>query len=125
MKYEPLRDQQAQILARCAFAELGKQPIVQQPELPFLTEIVKKRIEGLKLPIKFTDYALLAVNAFAKNPGEAVIVLIDALEKYEGEEVTTAKLCQLYPAGFYTRDSVESYIDDVLKPKLTKWSKIY
>ena len=91
-------------------------------ELPFLSKIVQRRIEVLKLPIKFSPLALIAICCFARVAGEAVVLLIDVLNKYENEIVTVSKLVDLYPAGFYDQPTFESILDN-LKGK--KWSEIY
>jgi len=87
--------------------------------------IIQKRIDGLKLPIRFNDYALIATQCFAKVPGEAVLLLIDALTYCEGEEINMDRLTKLYPMGFYSKESLAKIIDDELKPRKRKWAEIY
>lgn len=121
----PLNKDDAELLVRCILAEKQKLDIKEDLSDNVLAHIVKKRIEVLNLPIKFTNIAYLAVNCFCKNPGHVVALLIDALTKYEGKEVTVEMLCDLYPKGFYTQSEFEDYVDTKLKPKTVKWSEIY
>lgn len=122
-KFEKMSDEQSKLLITCALAE-GKE-LKMTDELPLLSQIVKKRIEALKLPIKFTDWGLMAINALVRVPGAAVALLIDALTMFENKEVTVSDLCELYPFGFYDEESFEKYIDDFLKPRKVKWAEIY
>lgn len=95
-------------------------------ELPFTSKVVKKRIEVMKLPIEFTDAALLSIDIFTQgNPGRAVVFLIDALTKFENGIVSLNDVCEkLYPMGFYTEEALEEYIDGC-KDRKYKWSEIY
>lgn len=94
-------------------------------ELPFLSEIVYRRIKTLNLPISLTKGAYLAISAFCSNPGEAVVLLIDCLTHYEGELVTTDKLLKLYPWGFYSPAVFQHIVDNYLKPRKVKWAEVY
>lgn len=97
----------------------------QGASLPPLSEIVQKRIDAFELPIKFTPIALVAIHALVANPGQAICLLIDALNKFEGETIDMDKLAELYPFGFYTKDSFQKYVDEYLKPRKVKWAEIY
>jgi len=128
-KFKPLDDDSMKLLSRCLLVEMGigslKNPSIPDDELPFLSQIIKKRVDVLKLPVTLSSTGLLAVNAFAKNPGQAVALLIDFLTKFEGKEISATTLSELYPWGFYTEDSMNAYIDDYLKPRKVKWAEIY
>jgi len=94
-------------------------------EFPFLSEIVYKRVTAYSLPINFTLEAYLAISCLAGNPGQAVVVLVDCLNSFEGELVTTTKLVDLYPYGFYNMDTFSNIVDNFMKTKTHKWSNIY
>jgi len=94
-------------------------------DLPFVPQIIKRRVEVLNLPLVLTNTGLWGTICFAKNPGQAVVLLIDFLTRYEGEKLTANKLCELYPFGFYNEDALCDYIDNQIKPKKVKWSEIY
>ena len=80
----------------------------------------------MKLPIKFTLKAKFILWVLTEqNPGKMMVALIDCLTHYEGTEVTDDQVCELYPDGFYTDDSVRNYVDNYCKTKLCKWSEIY
>jgi len=114
------------LLIKLILAESQDLKDPEDGKLPFLSEIVQKRIDALKLPIKFTYKAFLAVGIFADRPGSAVIFLIDALNKFEGQEVTVSKICEsLYPWGFYTEEKIGDYIDNKIRKKQVKWHEIY
>lgn len=99
------------------------------PDIPstgrFLSNIIRKRIEVLKLPIKFTEYAYMYVDLFVDRPGSAVLLLIDALTKYENQTVDIKKLAELYPNGFYDEQTLVTIIDEELKTGKRKWAEIY
>lgn len=125
---EPLDNERMEILTLSLLAEGTGQaidPKARNNPNWFLCAIIEKRIEGLKLPIKFTDFALIAHLAFSDRPAKSVIVLIDALTRYEGKTVTAEMLCELYPDGFYTEMAMIDYIDNYLKARKVKWSEIY
>lgn len=90
-----------------------------------LAQILKKRIDVMKLPVKYTNLGLIAANCFAHNPGQAVALLVDFLTKFEGETITVNKLCELYPFGFYTEEAFTDYVDNRLKTRSVKWAEIY
>lgn len=128
LQVESMSKDGAEMFIKCVMAEHAGAKIDLHNgglEVPFLTQIVLKRIEGLKLPITFTPIAALGINALVNNPGRAVCLLVDALNKHEGETVTMEKLSELYPFGFYTEDSFEKYVDEYLKPRKVKWAEIY
>lgn len=128
LQVESMSKDGTEIFIKCVMAEQAGAKIDLHDgslEVPFLTDILLKRIEGLKLPIAFTPIAALGINALVNNPGKAICLLVDALNKYEGETVTMEKLSELYPSGFYTEDSFEKYVDEYLKPRKVKWAEIY
>lgn len=126
-QWAPLGKEKIKLLAVVTMAETMEHPMPEVPthQLSFLAQIILKRIEVLKLPITFTTGALLVVDSFTHVAGGAVVLLIDALTKFEGQVVTARMLCDLYPWGFYTEDSLGEYIDDFLKPRKVRWSKVY
>lgn len=124
-RYEPLSDDASKLLITLLINEQAGNEPKADAELPFLSAIVAKRISGMKLPITFSPIALLAVNAFVDRPGSAVVLLMDALTKFEGQTVTASSLCDLYPSGFYDEESLTTLIDDVVKPRKCKWAEIY
>ncbi len=107
-KFVPLSDGSAELLLRLILGVKGGGELKVKPDdLPFPSKIVAKRIEALKLPIKFTNAALIAVSVFADNPGKAVLFLMDALNKFEGKTLTLDAICtDLYPFGFYDEVSL-------------------
>jgi len=115
----------------CTMAELARKkdnrepPVLKDEELPFLSAIVKKRIEAMKLPISFSPEALIALNALCDRPGSAVLFLIDCLNEYKDQEVGMSELAELYPWGFYKEDVMIEIIDNFMKPRKHPWSEIY
>lgn len=126
-KFQRMEKGPMEILTLAAFAEkAGRKPSVESELFPFACQVVQKRVKAFNLPIKFTDNALLSITAFVgNNPGRTVALLIDALTKYENKTVTVEMLCELYPWGIYTEESLGDYIDNYLKPKKVKWAEIY
>jgi hypothetical protein len=129
-KYQMLTPEQAKLLAQIILSN-NEHAEIAETDYPFLSQIVKKRVEALKLPIKLSPAALIAVNAFTDRPGSAVVLLIDALNKYtteedyknwlqkkpspEPREITVSDLCMLYPEGFYTEAALTDLIDNTMK----------
>jgi hypothetical protein len=127
-RFKPLTDEGMKILAKTMFAEAEGAPVnlkETDPDYPVLLKILDKRIEVLKLPISFNLYAKIGMLALLDGPGALVTLLIDALNKFEGKEVTVQMLCDLYPFGFYDDKSFEDYVDNYLKTRKVKWSEIY
>jgi hypothetical protein len=142
MKYKPLSEKEGEMLIGCLLAEKSNSETFPQikeiqdckPEdknypMFFLPKIILKRIEGFTLPISFNQFALIALLAFVDVPGTAILLLIDCLNKYEGQVVTVEKLCQLYPNGFYAEEEWIHRIDDIKlrqqENSLLKWEFIY
>jgi hypothetical protein len=124
--YEQLDEETLLTLLSLAKMEINKNPAPELPEeASFLSRIVRKRIEAMKLPINFTEYAYIAINLLVDRPGSAIILLIDTLNKYEGQIVTIKMLAELYPMGFYDEASLIKVIDEEIKPRKRKWSEIY
>lgn len=91
----------------------------------FSSQVLLKRISAFNLPIRFTHLGLLAAAAITSMvPGRVVVLLIDALNNYEGREVTAAMIGDLYPLGFYKEEFTGEVID-AMKNRLIKWSQIY
>lgn len=103
---------------------------IDEKLIGYLGRIVKQRIKVLKLDIEFTDCALLAVQCFCSVPGEAIFLLIDCLNKCEislNKKITASRLCGVgfYPFGFYEIKPMHNFIDDFVKTRQVKYSKIY
>lgn len=128
-KFQPLTHDAAKLFLDLTWTELKNRDDFEasfpDSELPFLSQIFKQRVEVLDLPVKLTKRGLLAVNCFAQRPGAAIVVLVDFLTKYEGQELTCSRLANLYPVGFYSEDSMVDLIDNYMKPKKVKWSELY
>lgn len=122
-EYKRLNNSQTGMLAMLI---VGKLEDIPENDKPHMIKVIEKRIDVLNLPVKFTPNALYSTMVFCENVGSAIVFLIDALTKFEGEEVTLNMVyTELYPNGFYTRESFEDYIDNYIKPKNVKWSEIY
>lgn len=122
----PLNKEESTVLMQLILAEQrGASPEIPEEEMPFTCRIIQKRVEVLKLPVKLTTVGLLATTCFAKNPGQAVTLLIDYLTEFEGQELTVANLCKLYPLGFYTEAAFAKRVDTELKTRKAKWCHIY
>jgi hypothetical protein len=121
-----LDKEEAELLLMAVLAE-EKQGDLDIPlkEMGWQIAAVEKRISVLKLPIKFTNLAYLSFGSFTKTVGGCMVILIDALNKYEGQTVNVKMLCEMYPNGFYTESSLGKYIDQYLKPQTSKWSEVY
>lgn len=125
--YKQMTKESSELFLKCILMEQsGKKNILtDEDRLPFFSQIVKKRIEVLKLPVEFTEIAIIALNCLVSNPGEAVVLLIDALNKFEGGVVNVSSLVEMYPFGFYDERSFDKYVDDLVKNKKIKWAEIY
>ena len=124
-RYKAMTRDQTESLMRVV---LTKEEDINIPDnnLPFILQLLNKRVEALKLSINFTNKGKLAAMVLSEgNPGRMVTILIDCLIKYEGKTITDDEICSLYPMGFYDDDSFEIYVEQYLKPKKTKWSNIY
>jgi len=132
-RFKPMTVEQTKLLASILMSN-NEYAEIAEKDYPFLSQIVKKRIEALNLPVRFTPAALVAVNAFCDRPGSAVVLLIDTLNKFcteemyqnwlaktpigEGlspREVKVSDLCNVYPYGFYTEEALEDVIDNTMK----------
>jgi len=92
----------------------------------FPIQIFNKRIEVFNLPIKFTGKAKLLSLVYTEgNPGKMMALLIDCLQKYDGEVIDIDKLVEIYPEGFYTQESFIDYVDNYIKTRKVAWSEIY
>jgi len=124
-KYEPLSNKNTEYLVTILMG--GPMKEILDTEAPFPIQVLRKRISGLNLPIKFTPKAeLIALILTEGNPGKMITLLIDCLTEFQGETIDENSLCEnLYPWGFYTYESFVDYIDNYIKPRKVKWSNIY
>jgi hypothetical protein len=90
-----------------------------------LVKILQKRIDALKLPIKFTVPGKMAVLALTDVPGQVMALLVDCLNAYEDKEVGAGHLANLYPWGFYSAVSFNQYVETLIKTRKVKWSELY
>lgn len=129
----PLTPQESIILLQILAVEKGNIKISEETMEPInlmvdnlmSTQIIKKRIKAFNLPIDFTNLAYHALTLFTDRPGAVVLLLIDALTKYENKTVTVQDLVDLYPLGFYSEGEFTEIIDKQIKPRKVKWSEIY
>lgn len=94
----------------------------------FLTQILNKRVEVCELQDKIDKEALAMYLCFnIPNPGAAIIYLIELLEFYEtnGRKATIVDIADIYPRGFYNKETLIFIIDNITKQNLSVWSKIY
>jgi hypothetical protein len=129
--FEQLTKTRAELFIKATLLEMtfndAGTPEKDLPELGKILgiQILDKRIDVMKLPIKFTAPAKMAVLAYVDSPGKIIALLIDCLTAYEGQTVDVAKLVSLYPDGFYTQECFEKYVEELIKPKKIKWAEIY
>src|SRR6478736_3889462 len=81
--YQPLSQDGMELLAAILLSR--SEPEIPEESLPFFSQVVKKRIEVANLPIRFSPSALIGLNAFTGVVGGAVVILIDALNKFVPE----------------------------------------
>lgn len=125
-KSTPMDQKRSELFVMAVMAEMQQQALKKEVlENLFEVQILNKRIEVYKLPIQFNDYAKMSLTAFCNTPGALIALLIDCLNKYEGQTVTCSMLADLYPMGFYDEPSLTKYIDEYLKTRKVKWSEIY
>ena len=125
-EYKPMNEEQSRLFISIMLASQVDKAVLPEDDLPFVIQIVQKRIEAMKLPIDFDTTGLLAALILSDgNPGKMVTILIDSLTKYEGQTVTIEEISEVYPWGFYTDESFEEYVEKYLKTRKCKWGHIY
>lgn len=100
-----------------------------------LVKILNKRIEVLGLPISFSVSGTLAAIILARNPGQMMVLLIDALERFPGARITSSEVVAMYPFGFYSDEALEIRMDLIKdtaaraaaegKPRTEYWDWVY
>lgn len=124
--YKPMSEEQTKLFMTASMLSLQqKNEPFDEIERTFLIQILMKRITAMKLPISFTGPGKLAVLALVEIPGELIALLIDCLNAYEGKSVGPQEVADLYPVGFYTKDSFEEYVDKFISAKKVKWHEVY
>jgi len=123
-RFEPMtRDQTGNLMA---ILMNEAEPQIPDSEMPFAIQILDKRVSVMNLPIKFTLKGKLAMWVLTDgNPGRMMTALIDCLTNHEGQEITAEIICELYPVGFYSENSLMDYVDNYIKTRQVKWSQIY
>lgn len=94
----------------------------------FLTQILNKRVEVCELQDKIDKETLAMYLCFnIPTPGAVVIYLIELLEFYEtnGRKATVDDIVDIYPLGFYNKETLIFIIDNITKRNLSVWSNIY
>jgi hypothetical protein len=131
--FKPMTDEGTKLFAQALLVEMdlyksGRDAFdfnIPKEDRSMGMEILLKRIEVLKLPIKFSPLAMCAMEGLVANPGGIVTVLIDCLCKFPNETIDVAKLTEVYPWGFYSDKVFDDYVDNYLKPKKSMWSVLY
>jgi hypothetical protein len=123
-KYVPMSEIRSKLYLIGCLTDHEKKPSPNIDE-QFLIQILNKRIEVLKLPISFSDGAKNCILALTDRPGSVMALLVDCLNNFEGQTVTSKELADLYPMGFYDEETMLRYIDEYLKPRKIKWAEIY
>lgn len=122
----PLDEDGAELYLLCASRPwITDRSPLPYDHMPLGSQIIHARVEGMKLPIRFTTAALVAASALGTNPGKAVVVLCDCLSAYEGDAVTFEKLTALYPWGFYKDEVFREIVDEWMKTGKHKWAHVY
>jgi len=124
-QYCQMTEEQTEMLMKVLFTK-EKDINIPDDNIPFVLQILDKRIKAAKLPIKFSVKGKFAAMVLSSgNPGRIVTILIDCLTEYEGQTVTDEMICNIYPWGFYNNNSFFEYVEKYLKPRRVKWSQIY
>lgn len=107
---------------------------VDGEKLPFLSQILLKRLEGFAPNLKITLSAVLYAGLICKNPAGAVIIAMDLMEQYGLKEkyvVNLDDMCLcMYPNGFYDMDKYEEntlfwHIDTKIKNGIGPYTRVY
>lgn len=128
--YQPMDQKKSELFVMASMAEAlpgstDRVGLEKDLDQQFFIKVLNARIEGMKLPIKFTPEGKLAILALSEVVGAAVVILIDCLNAFEGKEVTAGMLADLYPVGFYDEKTFHRYVEDYLKPRKCKWADVY
>ena len=95
-EYQPMDREQTELFAAVLLS--GEPKELSEEEVPFPIKIIRKRIEVMDLPIKFSPKAeILSLILTDGNPGKIMTVLIEALTIYENQTIDTDKIARLYP----------------------------
>ena len=121
--YRSLTEKESELLrvARCAsrsqISEDDQRLLFPGIDGYTLIDIIERRIHAHNLPIKFTVAAKVAVMAYVRIPGEAVLLLIDCLNghpmgyRYHGHRLVDVDFLEnVYPWGFYDEATFTRYI---------------
>lgn len=144
MKANVLDKQQAMIFIQLTMVDVDKksrlpyqddplaQSLFSENEGIFPLEVVKRRIEVMKLPITFTTSALIAFTLLPDRVGGVVTMLIDLLMNFENKLVSMEEIALTYPSGFYSEpgliERIEFFKADQTKPedkRECKYSYVY
>ena len=99
----------------------------------FLHAVMLKRLKAVRIST-IPDQMLLLIDVFElTSPGEVVLLLISLMDIHDKlndgskglTDLTLLDVAMHYSHGFYSKETVTSIIDNILKPKLCKNSGIY
>jgi len=97
---------------------------VTEENLSFNARVVLRRISSLNLPIAFTLDAYKLIDQLCHEPGRAVVLLIDCLQRYEGRTVDAERIAAMYPNGFHRADVFRVMVE-MLRAGEVKWAEVY
>lgn len=128
-KYKPLDQEEVGMMMIILNVEINWKNIkLPEKELPLASKIVKKRIDVMKLPLKYNTTGITSVSLFVDRAGFAVLFLIDCLNILIplNLDMTCKNICMyVYPHGFYTDESAINIIDEFIKTRKIKYAEIY
>lgn len=115
------------------FLSLQTEKVRENMDLLFFPCAIQKRIDYMKLPIRFTNEALIAVLAMCDRIGAAIMLLVDCLDEFTPKVdyvtlkdmprdayhiVSLQDLIDMYPWGFYDFD--DSAFQDFMETKIKR-----
>lgn len=95
-----------------------------EDNLSFNARVVFRRICSMDLPIAFTLDAYKLIDQLCDEPGRAVVLLIDCLQRYEGRTVGAEMIAALYPEGFYRENGFRVKVE-MLRARKVPWANVY
>jgi hypothetical protein len=92
--------------------------------LPVGINVLLRRLEVMKLPIKLTMGAYVIMSVYPKVIGGTVVMLVDMLENYKDKLVGVEEIAETYPYGFYNETALVKRIE-FLKGGTHAYSYVY
>ena len=119
------------LIERQPFNPVDYKKLEDEVNKDFLCQIIKKRIEVFKIPIRFNLFSFTLLTLISENPARIIVTLIDLLNRFEltndspVEDISVMDVLLLYNARKYSQSYFDYLVEKIQSEPKKGWNRIY